>query len=203
MKYNPDVHHRRSIRLKGYDYAQSGAYFVTVCTQGREGLFGEIKNGKMELNAAGRMVQTVWKELPEHYPGVDIDEFIVMPNHVHGIIIINEMVGAIHELPVQKPIQNTAESDRKARRQMLLPKIVGRFKMNSAKRVNEWRKTPGLPLWHRNYYEHIIRDEDSLNKIREYIIQNPARWEYDMENTAGKLDGAEKDFWKDFGQKRK
>ncbi|MCI0404773.1 MAG: hypothetical protein L0209_01650, partial [candidate division Zixibacteria bacterium] len=185
--------------------------------QGREGLFGEIRNGGMELNAAGRMVQTVWEELPKHYPGVDIDEFVIMPNHVHGIIIINEMVGAIHELPVQKhdlpaqkqglpvqkPIQNTLESNRKARRQMLLPKIVGRFKMNSAKRVNEWRKTPGLPVWHRNYYEHIIRDEDSLNKIREYIIHNPLRWKFDMENTAGKPDGAEQDFWKVFGQNRK
>jgi REP element-mobilizing transposase RayT len=210
MKYNPDVHHRRSIRLKGYNYAQAGAYFVTICTQGRECLFGEIKNGEMELNPAGRMVQAVWEELPEHYSGVEVDEFIVMPNHVHGIIIINEMVGAIHELPVQKhempvqkPIQETAESIRKSRRQMVLPKIVGRFKMNSAKRVNEWRETPGLPVWHRNYYEHIIRDEDSLNKIREYIIQNPLRWEFDRENIGGKPDGVEQEFWKDFGQKRR
>ncbi|MCI0596714.1 MAG: hypothetical protein L0Z48_09285, partial [candidate division Zixibacteria bacterium] len=88
MKYNPDVHHRRSIRLKEYDYAQAGAYFVTICTQGREGLFGGIKNGGMELNPAGQMVQTVWEELPRRFPDIELDEFIIMPNHVHGIIVI-------------------------------------------------------------------------------------------------------------------
>ena len=88
MKYDPDIHHRRSIRLKGYDYSQAGAYFVTICTQNRECLFGEILDGEMALNDAGRMIKTIWHELPEHYPGVGIDAFQVMPNHMHGIVIV-------------------------------------------------------------------------------------------------------------------
>jgi REP element-mobilizing transposase RayT len=88
MSYNPDIHQRRSIRLKGYDYATPGAYFVTVCTHERECLFGDIVDGVMRLNEAGRMVNTVWDEIPAHYPGIDVDAFIVMPNHIHGIVAI-------------------------------------------------------------------------------------------------------------------
>ena len=88
MTYNPDIHHRRSIRLRGYDYSRAGAYFVTICTQNRECLFGEIKNGEMVLNGAGRMVQIVWDEMRGNYPGVETDDFIVMPNHIHGIIVL-------------------------------------------------------------------------------------------------------------------
>ncbi|HPN32919.1 MAG TPA: hypothetical protein PK843_00255 [bacterium] len=88
MTYDPNKHHRRSIRLKGYDYSQAGAYFVTICTQNRQCLFGDVTDGEMRLNAAGQMVQSVWDELPLFYPGVDIDEFVVLPNHVHGIVIL-------------------------------------------------------------------------------------------------------------------
>src|SRR6056297_3244370 len=88
MKYNSDIHHRRSIRLKEYDYSRAGAYFVTICTQNRECLFGGIVNGEMVSNDAGRMVQTVWDEIPLHYPGIEIDAFVVMPNHIHGIVVI-------------------------------------------------------------------------------------------------------------------
>ena len=91
--FNPQIHHRRSIRLKDYDYSQSGAYFITICTQKRECLFGEIVDGEMRLNDAGQMVQTTWDELPKHYTGIEIDEFVVMPNHFHGIILIHD-VGA-------------------------------------------------------------------------------------------------------------
>lgn len=87
MKYDPDKHARRSIRLRGYEYTQSGAYFVTICTQNRDCLFGEIVKGIMDANDAGRMIQSVWDELPQHYPGVDVDAFVVMPNHIHGIIL--------------------------------------------------------------------------------------------------------------------
>jgi REP element-mobilizing transposase RayT len=94
--FNPDKHHRRSVRLKGYDYTQAGAYFVTICTQNRECLFGDILEGMMRLNNVGQTVESVWNELPQHYPGVDIDAFGVMPNHIHGIIILmdNDVVGA-------------------------------------------------------------------------------------------------------------
>ena len=88
MKYNPDIHHRRSIRLRGYDYSRPGAYFVTTCTQNRECLFGKIVGGEMVLNDAGRMINIVWNEIQENYPGVETDEFVVMPNHIHGIIVL-------------------------------------------------------------------------------------------------------------------
>jgi len=95
MKYNPDIHHRRSIRLRGYDYSVAGVYFVTVCTQERECLFGEIVAGEMQMNDAGRMVESVWNDLPDRYPGVAVDVYVVMPNHSHGIVVlVNEPVGA-------------------------------------------------------------------------------------------------------------
>ncbi len=173
IKYNSQ-HHRRSIRLKGYDYSQSGAYFITICTYNRECLFGKIVDDKMILNQYGEIANQCWLEIPNHFPNVELDEYIIMPNHIHEIIVINEQnVGAIHELPLQNQYQ---------RRKMLIPKIIGRFKMNSAKQINQLRHTPNIPVWQRNYYEHIIRNENELNKIREYIINNPLHWELDIEN---------------------
>ena len=176
-------HHRRSICLKNYDYAQSGAYFITVCTRNRENLFGEIVDGEMHVNHFGSIVRKCWDDLPHHYSGVELDAFVVMPNHVHAIIMVLEdaenPVGAIHESPLP------STDKRIMRRRMLVPKIIGRFKMNSAKRINQMRGTEGGPVWQRNYFEHVIRDEKSLNKIREYILTNSQRWELDKENTQG------------------
>jgi REP element-mobilizing transposase RayT len=179
MKHSLDIHHRRSIRFQEYDYSLAGAYFVTICAQNRARLFGNVVDGEMRLSAYGRVAQDKWNELPTHYANVVLDTFLVMPNHIHGIIVIS--VGAIHESPLQQPMDITQ------RRLMLLPKIVGRFKMNSAKRINEMRGTSGLPVWQRNYYEHVIRNDESLNKIREYIINNPAQWEFDRENPVGAI----------------
>ena len=180
MKYNPDIHHRHSIRLKVYDYSQTGAYFVTICTQDRKYLFGDIVGGEMRLNDAGRMVNRIWNDLPVKYPGIEIDDFIVMPNHVHGIIVIHSVhVGAIHELPLR---DETTNQDQKHRRQMLVPKIIGRFKMCTAKQINIDRDTQGTPVWQRNYYEHVIRDEDDLTRIWQYIIDNPIKWAEDEDN---------------------
>ncbi len=170
--YNPDIHKRRSIRLKGYDYSQAGAYFVTICTKDRECLFGDITNGEMQLNIMGTVVQQYWNKIPRHFPNTAIDEFIVMPNHVHGIICIEtNFVGAIHELPLHEY--------KRQRRKMLLPKIIGWFKMQSAKQINQIRNTRSNPVWQRNYYEHIIRNEQELNTIRKYILTNPLKWELD------------------------
>jgi putative transposase len=169
------MHQRRSIRLKDYDYSQPGAYFVTLCTWERKCILGSILDGVMQLNPLGMIVQECWNDLPHHFPDVEFKIFVVMPNHFHGIIVITtDTVGAIHELPLR---------DKKlARRQMLLPKIVGRFKMTSAKRINELRGTPGVPVWQRNYYEHVIRDEKSFGRIHDYIQTNVLRWEMDKEN---------------------
>jgi putative transposase len=192
MKFNSDVHHRRSIRLKHFDYSQAGAYFFTICTRNRECLFGEIKDETMRLNEMGTVIQTVWSALPARYPNVALDACVVMPNHVHGIIVIvrneTDSVGAIHELPLRHSDHELSlqrlppQNDLSRRRRMLIPKVVGFFKVNTAKEINRIRNTPGIPVWQRNYYEHIIRDEGELQRIRAYIAENPLRWQWDEEN---------------------
>ena len=175
------VHHRRSIRLADYDYASEGAYFVTICTQKRENLFGAIVDSEMRLNEAGRMVEKWWHELPEKFPQIEIDEHIVMPNHFHGIVVI---VGAdLCVCPDEgahagAPLQRSALGD-----------IVRWFKTMTTNeyirevKQNGWTPFPGK-LWQRNYYEHVIRNELSLNDIRLYIQTNPACWAEDNENPA-------------------
>jgi len=187
MRYDPEKHHRRSIRLKGYDYTQAGAYFITICTKDRACLFGDVADGVMRLNQMGHIVRQCWLEIPEHFPHVVLDEFVVMPNHVHGIIVIvatpnvgaTHDVGATHASPL--PNDDTSTRPRGPQRQSVAS-IVGSFKSAATKRINEHRGTPGAPVWQRNYFEHIIRSEDSLNRIRKYIADNPARWGYDREN---------------------
>ena len=171
---------RRSIRLQEYDYSQAGNYYITVCTRDRQCLFGVIVNGQMQLNEAGRIVQNVWDDLPQFYQGLELDAFIVMPNHVHGVVVIRAAVGAIHESPL--PSKSSRPTRLADRRRMLLSKIVGRFKMVTSKEINVRRGTPGQPVWQRNYYEHVIRNEASLRGIQQYIVDNPARWEFDPDN---------------------
>ena len=176
VKHDPTRHHRRSIRLPAYDYTQPGAYFVTICSQNRECLFGDVINGEMILNQRGEMVERTWRELAECYPGVEVDAFVVMPNHVHGIIVL---VGAGPRACPGRP-QGVAPT-------MSLPDVVHRFKSLTTTRYRTgvlqdgWQPFPGR-LWQRNYYEHVIRDEEELNRIRQYIIANPGRWEDDAEN---------------------
>lgn len=189
MNYDPDKHHRRSIRMRGYDYAQEGVYFVTVCAQDRQCLFGEIVDGEIRLNDAGRMVQAVWKELSIHYPGVEGDEFVVMPNHVHGLIVLVGAgpracpdVGPRRACPEKGQPQGVAPT-------LSLPDVLHRFKTLTTKRYADSVEQLGwIPfhhrLWQRNYYEHVVRDEESLDRIRQYILDNPARWEFDRENPA-------------------
>lgn len=186
MRNNRHHKNRRSIRLKGYDYSSPGEYFITICTRNRECLFGDVINGEMVLNDVGRIAKDFWYRIPERFDDIQLDAFIVMPNHIHGIIGIESniepdthSVGAIHELPLRNDKMDT-ETCRKHRRQMLLPKIIGWYKMNVSKRTNNILDNTGNPFWQRNYYEHIIRNEKSLERIRDYIINNPAQWEEDM-----------------------
>ena len=174
MKYNPDIHHRRSIRLKDYDYSQSGAYFVTICNKNKECLFGDVVDRKMRLNEMGIVVQQCWNVIPEHFPNTVSDEFIVMPNHIHGIIVI---VGAQFIAPFGKTMSGNQGVMNHA--PTTAGEIVRAFKARCTYAINQVRITPGMPLWQRNYYEHIIRNEPELNKIREYIINNPLNWESD------------------------
>ena len=166
MRYDPDRQHRQSMRLSHYDYSRVGAYFVTVCVQGRESLFGEIVSGKVVLNRAGRSVEWTWASLPRHYAHAAVDEFVVMPNHVHGILILGELASGSSETP----------------RRHGLSEIVRAFKSFSARRINKGRGTPGYPVWQRSYYERVIRNDEEMREIRRYIRENPLRWEIDSEN---------------------
>ncbi len=171
--------HRRSIRLPGYDYSAVGAYFVTIVTQGRAHLFGSVVDGEMRLNGAGGVVEDCWHALPRRYPRIILDEFVVMPNHVHGIVVIGEP-GLIHEgahegRPYRRP-DGCGHPPASA-----LGDVVGGFKSTSTVvygsgvRAFGWRRFRRR-LWQRNYYERIIRDADSMNRVRSYIRDNPARW---------------------------
>lgn len=176
MTYNPDLHHRQSIRLKDYDYSSAGAYFVTIYTHGRECLFGEIIDGGMQVNDAGRMAEKVWLELPGRFPDVVLDAFVVMPNHFHGILFI---VGA----PLAAPCLELAHENKgTASGTPTLGKIMRAFKSISGIEVNRILDRQERPLWQRNYYERIIRNGDELSSIREYIMFNPSKWAEDEEN---------------------
>ena len=232
MRYDSERHHRRSIRLKGYDYRQVGGYFITLVTQDRACLFGEVVDGEMRLNEYGQIAWEEWFRSAEIRREIRLypDEFVVMPNHIHGIVWIAEphvgahggapnhhpagtyggapnqshppaivgtrggapdqshppaivgtrggapdqshppaIVGAHGRAPLQRPPRS-------------LSSFIGGYKSAVTKRINVLRGVPGAPVWQRNYYEHIIRNEDDLEAIRHYILTNPSRWHEDREN---------------------
>ena len=267
MPYNPNHHDRRSIRLKGYDYTSSDAYFLTLCTHQRQCLFGHIVDGVMHLNDWGQIVERGWLAIPTHNPHVVLDEFVVMPNHIHGIVIIGdddgdgddgrgeafapgsvgedqkslpqmlrplrpqESPGSVEEdqksLPqMLRPLRpqespGSVEEDQKSLPQMLRPygllgsvgndqkllpqmlrpqespgsasplrpngtqpgsigAIVQTFKSHTTRKINRITQSKGKTLWQRNYYEHIVRNQESLQKIRSYIQMNPRSWASDQ-----------------------
>lgn len=173
-QYNPQIHHRRSIRLAGYDYTQAGAYFITICTHDRQNLFGEIVDGEMVLNEYGRIVAACWLDLARHFPHITLGEWVVMPNHIHGIIVI--VVGyrrgeasAADASPL--PPNGTDPGS--------IGAMVQNFKSVASRKINKQRGTPGTQVWQRNYWEHIIRDEQAYQRIAHYIANNPAQWDAD------------------------
>ncbi|OGT70403.1 MAG: hypothetical protein A3I78_06630 [Gammaproteobacteria bacterium RIFCSPLOWO2_02_FULL_56_15] len=220
--------YRRSLRLRGYDYTRPGAYFITICIQDRACLFGEVADGEMRLNAAGRMVSNQWTAMPLRFPGIDMDEFTVMPNHIHAILKIvgAPLVGARRSeatataavmratarvaptgnasgdskiahtrytsdvgaglVPAQGD-QNGAAMRATTRVAPTVGDVIGAFKSLTTMEYRRGVITHGWPalytrLWQRNFYEHVIRDDDSLNRVRWYILDNPSRWESDLEN---------------------
>ena len=232
MPYNSNIHHRRSIRLKGYDYTQQGAYFVTICTHQRNCLFGEIVDGEIKLNTNGEIARGSWLSIPRHFKNVELDEFVIMPNHLHGIIIIDssEVVGealanqdfsqlfsevagealanqdfsqsfsevagealANQDFSQQQnlssqcfaPTVYTGETIKiNGTKPQSLAAITQNYKSVSTRQINRMNKAKGNVIWQRNYYEHIIRNEEALNNIREYIVNNPINWVKDQENPA-------------------
>jgi REP element-mobilizing transposase RayT len=171
--------HRRSIRLKEYDYSAPGAYFVTICANDRKCVFGEIKRGTPILNDVGKMVTDYWTQLSKRFSNVQIDTFIVMPNHFHGIIIVG--AGFPRPMDDEFNVRCLGRGDRDGRgdRAPTLGQIVAYFKYGTTKKINIACGTPGRRIWQRNYYDHIIRNEFDLNRIREYIINNPVQWPKD------------------------
>ncbi len=163
---------RRSIRLPGFDYAEAGAYFLTICTYAREPLLGEIHNEEVHLSEAGHIAHGEWLHSAKIRPSVTLDEFIIMPNHVHGIVVITRVVGAHSCAPLP-------DAPLTRRQPHSLSSFVAQFKATATRRINEMRGTPGTQVWQRNYYEHIVRNDEELERIREYIRNNPAHWEDD------------------------
>lgn len=186
MPYEPNQHHRRSIRLEGYDYARVGAYFVTICVErvGAFGhpplLFGDVVNGVMRLNQFGMIVESEWLATPKIRPQIELDEYAIMPNHFHGILIIVRDVRPIHDDPPGSPFRSPSQT---------VGAIIRGFKSVVTSRINSLRNRPGAPVWQNNYYERIIRNRDEMNLIRQYIKDNPAQWERDRENLAFPSEG--------------
>ena len=169
---------RHSIRLQKYDYLQSGYYFVTICAQNRQQIFGTIINNQMTLNDGGNMIDFWWQEMFKKYKNISIDEYIIMPNHIHGIINI---VGAGSPRP-KSPRPDNNKIIGRGNRAPTIGNIIAYFKYQTTKQINEPQNTPGKKIWQRNYHDHIIRNDKSLNNIRNYIINNPATWQFDVEN---------------------
>ena len=180
MKYDLQIHHKRSIRLKGYDYSQPGWYFITICIKNRQMLFGEVADEKIVLNKWGKLAEKEWQKTSEIRKNIKLDQYVIMPNHIHGIIgIVDEddfSKGTMHRAPTDpsstleqygKPVSGS------------IPTIIRSYKAAVTKKINILRQTPGAVVWQRNYYEHIIRDEKELNRIQKYIIDNPAKWQND------------------------
>jgi len=173
----------RSIRLPGYDYTQAGAYFITVCTRDRQCLCGDIIDGESRLSAEGQIVEECWKGISIHFPEITPDVFVVMPNHLHGVLWI-EAKGAACSAPTierfGRPVSNS------------VPTIVRSFKAAVTRQINLLHSRGTAPervegrapttIWQRNYYERVIRNEEELRRIRQYIVENPLRWALDREN---------------------
>ena len=184
MIFDPKIHHRKSIRLKNYDYSQAGLYFITICTENRLHLFGEIVDDEMVLNDAGLMIDKIWNEIPNDFSNIKLHEFTIMPNHIHGIIEITvgaPLVGA----------QNSANNKNKpGQPQGIAPTvgdIIGAFKsLTTNQYIKMVKRNVLLPfdkkIWQRNYWEHIIRNDNEYQRIAQYIIDNPKKWALDKLN---------------------
>lgn len=187
---------RRSIRLKQYDYSQAGVYFITICTHQREHLFGEIVDGVMQLNEFGVIAQEEWQKTALIRGEIELGEFVIMPNHFHGIIWIVEGRGTARRAPTTRRaptggLGETSADFTPTHEQFgkpvvgSIPTIVRAFKSAVSRRINLARRTPGKPVWQRNYWEHIIRDEKDLTNAQAYILNNPTQWENDELHSRG------------------
>ena len=200
MSTDQDRHQRRSIRLKDYDYTSPGAYFVTLVTWRRENLFGKVVDGAMQLNTWGFLAENEWRRLGQRFESLIVDEFVVMPNHIHGILMVlendrseSDAVGARQKdsspsgkTSLASPLQNAIQNNAKGVSRGSIGAMIGAYKSTTARLINGLRRTSGARVWQRNYYEHIIRNEVEMARIQTYILANPAGWESDDENPLSK-----------------
>ncbi len=200
---------RKWIRLAGWDYRTAGGYFVTICTAERRCILARVEDGESNPSEYGRIVEGCWQRLPEHFTDLVLDAFVIMPNHIHGVIVLPD-VGATGDAAADEALRDGG-SERAPCQGVPLPPsrnasslrprsmrtgrgigtkagslgaVVQNLKSISARQVNHLRGTPGAPVWQNGYYERIIRDERELEAIRRYIVANPAAWEDDRENPA-------------------
>ncbi|WP_035258711.1 transposase [Desulfatirhabdium butyrativorans] len=169
MKFDPAIHHRRSIRLHGYDYSKKGAYFITTCTHHQECLFGEIVDGEMRLNDVGKIVADEWMKTATIRHEIELDNWMVMPNHFHAIFLITNSV-SMSKGRGDRPVAPTGPQPRS------VGAVIAGFKSAVTKRVNDLENTPGRKLWQRSYWEHIVRNETELHQLRKYVQNNPKQW---------------------------
>lgn len=167
---------RRTIRVQGFDYSQAGAYFVTICAWKRACIFGEAAVDGIVLSRIGEILEEEWLNTAVIRPYVTLDAFTVMPNHFHGILwLMIDELGTARRAPTSegfvKPVPGS------------LPTTIGAFKAAVTRRINAWRNSLNGEVWQRGYYEHVIRNEESLGRVREYIINNPKQWDLDRENS--------------------
>ena len=177
MAFDPKKHHRQSIRLQGYDYSQAGASFVTVVTHQRDCLFGKIENGEMILNELGKIADECWRATPEHFPFVELGMHVIMPNHMHGMIMIS-VIG--RGAAMLRPYDDDGNPHKINVKPKSLGAIIRSYKSAVSYRINKEHNATGI--WQRNYYEHIIRNEHEMDNIWRYIESNPAQWDDDDEN---------------------
>lgn len=177
--HDPARHHRHSLRLPGYDYAQPGAYFMTICTHNRVCSLGEMADGQMQLTDWGRVVAECWAAIRDHFVHLTLDEWVVMPNHMHGFLLIANPVGARQCRAPTTPTEQFGQPVPGS-----IPTILRSFKSAVTRCINLLRGSTTPPVWQRDYYEHVVRDKSELSAIRQYIRQNPAKWNLDRNNTA-------------------
>ena len=186
--YHSEKRSRSSIRLKGFDYSQPGAYFVTLVSKNRNCIFGRIEGNHIRLNEIGELVVNCWLSIPKYFDITILDEFVLMPNHLHSIIFIHEALGKGEASPgIIAMLFNDPSGDASPLQEMgtqsgSLSAIIQNFKSISTRKVNRLYFEPGNKIWQRNYYERIIRNERELNATRAYILDNPLNWELDKEN---------------------
>ena len=181
MKNNHNIHDRQSIRLRGYDYYNPGLYFVTLVSHQHMNIFGAIRHEIMNLNQIGKIVKNTWHEITNHFPYVTINACVIMPNHIHGILQIKS-VGARKKVSRQRRQASPLHSSSPKEIRQPLGMIVGTFKSAASKHIHRAGYLTGKTIWQRNYYEHIIRDDEDYQRVIEYIEMNPINWELDNEN---------------------